>query len=215
MDLAGFPKDVYYLYQSVWTDTPVLHLFPHWNWKKGQTIDVWAYYNDADEVELYLNGQSQGVRRKQGDEMHVMWRLTYEPGTLKAVSRKNGKTVLVRTIRTAGPAVAIRLTADRKTLQANGQDMVFIKAAVIDSAGNRVPDADNRLVFGLRGPGSLAATNNGYEADTTDFSSPVKKAYNGLCLAVVRAGATAGSIVLKASSPGLAADSVTIRSDRP
>jgi beta-galactosidase len=94
VDLAGFSKDVYYMYQSEWTNKPVLHLLPHWNWETGKTIDVWAYYNNADEVELYLNGKSLGIRKKAGDDLHVMWRVKYEPGTLKAVSRKNGKTVL-------------------------------------------------------------------------------------------------------------------------
>ena len=94
IDLAGFPKDSYYMYQSEWTDKPVLHIFPHWNWKKGDTVDVWAYYNQADEVELFLNGKSLGIKKKQGDDLHVWWRVTYEPGTLKAISRKNGQTVL-------------------------------------------------------------------------------------------------------------------------
>ncbi len=94
IDLAGFPKDIYYMYQSEWTDKDVLHVFPHWNWQKGQTIDVWAYYNNADEVELYLNGRSLGKSDKKGDDLHVMWRVKYEPGTLKAISRKDGKEVL-------------------------------------------------------------------------------------------------------------------------
>src|SRR5205814_986584 len=118
IDLAGFPKDVYYMYQSVWTNQPVLHIFPHWNWKPGDTVDVWAYYNNADEVELFLNDKSQGVRKKQADEYHVMWRLPYVPGTLKAVSRKNGKTVLTKTIRTAGAAARISLQADRSSIKA-------------------------------------------------------------------------------------------------
>ena len=90
IDLAGFPKDVYYMYQSEWTNKPVLHLLPHWNWKKGQTIDVWAFTN-CDEVELFLNGKSMGVRKKTGDDLHLMWRLTYEPGTLKAVGKKGNR----------------------------------------------------------------------------------------------------------------------------
>lgn len=102
VDLAGIPKDVYYMYQSEWTDTPVLHLFPHWNWKKGETVDVWAYYNQADEVELFLNGESLGVKSKPDDAFHVCWRVPFTPGTLKAVSRRDGKEVLTREIRTAG-----------------------------------------------------------------------------------------------------------------
>ena len=102
IDLAGFPKDSYYMYQSEWTDKPVLHIFPHWNWKAGDTVDVWAYYNQADEVEFFLNGKSLGVKKKQGDDLHVRWRVVYEPGTLMAVSRKNKVVVLKREIKTAG-----------------------------------------------------------------------------------------------------------------
>ena len=94
IDLAGFPKDVYYMYQSEWAEKPVLHLFPHWNWKEGQKVDLWVYYNQADEVELFVNGKSQGTKRKGRDDFHVAWRVRYEPGTVKAVSRKDGKEVL-------------------------------------------------------------------------------------------------------------------------
>ena len=103
VDLAGFPKDVYYLYQSEWTDKPVLHIFPHWTWKPGQLIDVWAYYNNADEVELFLNGKSLGTRSKDTGNLHIMWRVPFEPGSLKAVSKKKGKVVLAKEIRTLSP----------------------------------------------------------------------------------------------------------------
>ena len=103
IDLAGFPKDIYYMYQSEWTDQPVLHLFPHWNWLPGQTIDLWCYYNQADEVELFINGRSQGVRRKQDDhQYHVMWRVQFEPGEVRVVARQQGREVRSETIRTAG-----------------------------------------------------------------------------------------------------------------
>ena len=111
IDLAGFPKDPYYFYQSEWTNTPVLHIFPHWNWKAGEKVDIVAYFNNADEVELFLNGRSQGTKRKQGDDMRVFWRLAFEPGLLKAVSRKNGQVVLSREVRTAEPPAKIVLTA--------------------------------------------------------------------------------------------------------
>jgi len=110
VDLAGFPKDAYYLYQSLFTKKDVLHLFPHWNWKEGQTIDMWAYYNNADEVELFINGKSEGIKKKLNDELHVMWRVQYVPGTVKAVSRKNGKTIAVKEIKTAGAPAKIILS---------------------------------------------------------------------------------------------------------
>ena len=100
VDLAGFPKDVYYLYQSEWTDTPVLHLFPHWNWEPGKQIDMWCYYNNADEVELFINGKSQGTRTKDANHLHVVWNVTFEPGTVKIVARKDGVETASREIHT-------------------------------------------------------------------------------------------------------------------
>ncbi len=107
IDLAGFPKDAYYLYQSVWTNKPVLHILPHWNWNKGDSIDVWALLQQCDAIELFLNGKSLGTRKKSGDDLHVMWRVAYVPGTLKAVSTKNGKVVLTDEVKTAGAAAKI------------------------------------------------------------------------------------------------------------
>src|SRR5450432_2614322 len=123
IDLAGFPKDIYYMYQSEWTDKTVLHIFPHWNWKKGDTVDIWAYYNNADEVELFLNGKSLGSKRKTGDDLHVYWRINYIPGTLKAISKKNGKVVLTKEIKTAGIPAKIILSSDRKLIKADGNDL--------------------------------------------------------------------------------------------
>ena len=138
VDLAGFPKDVYYMYQSEWTDKNVLHVFPHWNWKAGQTVDVWAYYNKADEVELFVNGKSVGKRSKKGDDLHVMWRIPFEAGTLKAISRKGGKEVLVKEVKTAGAPAKIELIADRKNIKADGKDLSFITVRVVDKDGNLV-----------------------------------------------------------------------------
>ena len=138
IDLAGFPKDVYYMYQSAWTSKPVLHIFPHWNWSpttsagQRKIVDVWAYYNSADEVELFLNGKSQGVKKKVNDELHVMWRVPFEPGTLKAISRKKGKIVLVKETRTAGKPAKIELTADRKIIDADGKDLSFVTVRILD-----------------------------------------------------------------------------------
>ena len=115
IDLAGLPKDSYYMYQSEWTKKPVLHLFPHWNWLPGQQIDMWCYYNQADEVELFINGKSQGIRKKKvhgegngaafdrSTEYHVMWRVNFEPGEVKVVARKQGREISSQTIKTAGP----------------------------------------------------------------------------------------------------------------
>lgn len=209
-DLAGFPKDVYYMYQSEWTDKPVLHIFPHWNWARGQIVDVWAYYSRADEVELYLNGRSLGVRRKVGDDLHVQWRVAWEPGELKAVSRLKGKTVLTRTVATAGQAAKIQLLADRTTLRSDGNDLSFITVRILDAQGRLVPDAENELHFTVSGDGSLAGADNGYQAGLESFKSDYHAAYNGLCMAIVKAGKKAGKIIVYVRAEGLKGDVVEI-----
>ncbi|MDI3321823.1 beta-galactosidase GalB [Pinibacter soli] len=208
VDLAGFPKDSYYLYQSVWTDKPVLHILPHWNWKPGQTIDMWAYYNNADEVELFVNGKSLGVKKKTGDDLHVMWRTTFVPGTLKAVSRRNGKVVLTKEVRTAGAPAKITLQVDRKAINA-GDDLSFVTVRIEDKDGNLVPDASNDVQFKLSGGGSFAGVDNGCQTSMESFKADHRKAFNGLCLAVVKA-AKAGKVTLTATSPGLSSATVNI-----
>ncbi len=210
VDLAGFPKDTYYLYQSLFTGKDVLHIFPHWNWKPGQTIDVWAYYNHADEVELFLNGKSLGVKKKTGDDLHVMWRLVYEPGTLKAISRKDGKVVLTKEIKTAGAPATIILSADRKTIKADGKDLSFITVKIVDKDGNLVPDADNNVQFKISGEGFIAGVDNGSQTSMESFKASERKAFNGLCLAVIQSKGKTGNIKLTATSPGLAATTVNV-----
>ncbi len=210
VDLAGFPKDVYYLYQSIWTDKPTLHIFPHWNWTEGQDIDIWAYYNHADEVELFLNGKSVGISKKEGNDMHVMWRVKYEPGTLKAISRKNGKVVLEREIKTAGKAAKIVLEADRSNIDADGKDLSFVTVKIEDADGNLVPDADNLVKFKINGNGFIAGVDNGYQASHEPFKASQRKAFNGLCLAIIQNNGTAGTIQLEATSDGLETADLTI-----
>ncbi|MFI5162988.1 MAG: beta-galactosidase GalB [Sphingobacteriales bacterium] len=212
IDLAGFPKDVYYMYQSEWTDKTVLHILPHWNWTPGQTIDVWAYYNHADEVELFLNGKSMGIKKKQGDDLHVMWRLKYEPGTLKAVSRKDGKIVKTEVIHTAGKPAKIELIADRKNIKADGKDLSFVTVKILDKDGNMVPMADNLVNFKISGNGSIKATDNGCETDHDSFQTKDRHAFNGLALAILQSNRKPGSITLTASSKGLADATVVINS---
>lgn len=211
IDLAGFPKDVYYMYQSEWTTTPVLHIFPHWNWQPGQWVDVWAYYNNADEVELFLNGESLGVKNKQNDDLHVMWRVPFTQGTLKAITRKNGKKVLEKEIRTAGKPVKIILTADRARIKADGKDLSFITATIVDANNNIVPTANNELRWEITGAGKLAATDNGYQADTISFKSPVRKSWKGLSLGIVQALQKKGSISVKVSAATLQAAVINIK----
>ena len=203
VDLAGFPKDVYYMYQSEWTNDDVLHLFPHWNWTPGQDIDMWAYYNNADEAELFVNGVSKGIRTKQGDDMHVVWRVPFEPGTVKVVSRKNGKEVLSRELKTAGAPAQIRLTADRNQVKADGTDLSFVTVEILDADGNIVPTADNLVEFELSGPAFIAGVDNGNPLSHESFQAPQRKAFNGKALAILQNDGNPGAIKLKATGEGL------------
>ncbi len=209
IDLAGFPKDAYYMYQSEWTDKPVLHLFPHWNWKQGDKVDVVTYFN-ADEVELFLNGRSKGTKRKQGDDLHVFWRLTYEPGVLKAVSRKNGRVVLTREVRTAEEPARIVLIPDRQTIKADGEDLAFVTVKVVDRNGTLVPAADNLLKFELSGEASIAGVDNGNQISHESFKGNQRRAFHGMALAIIQSKQKQGRILLKASSPNLVSGSLVI-----
>jgi beta-galactosidase len=211
IDLAGFPKDVYYLYQSLFTDKTVLHIFPHWNWNTGQKIDVWAYYNKADEVELFLNGKSLGVKKKTGSDLHLMWRVEYEPGSLKAVSRKNGKVVATKEMHTSGAPSKIILTADRKNIHANGKDLSFVTVKIVDKNGNLVPYANDLIQFEIVGNGTIAGVDNGLQTDLSSFKAKEKKAFNGLCLAVIQSNRKKGPITLKAKAGGLQTAVVSIQ----
>ncbi|MEI9955920.1 MAG: glycoside hydrolase family 2 TIM barrel-domain containing protein [Ferruginibacter sp.] len=211
VDLAGFPKDVYYMYQSEWIQKPVLHILPHWNWEPGKIVDVWAYYNNADEVELFLNGKSLGIRKKINDDLHVMWRVPFEAGTLKAISRKNGKTVLTEQIKTAGAAFKIQLTADRKDLQTGSNDLSFITAKIVDKDGNLVPDANNLLEFSITGNATIAATDNGYQADTTSFTSTKRNAWKGMAMAIIRPSAKKGNSTLTVKAAGLLSATIALK----
>lgn len=203
LDLAGFPKDVYYLYQSVWTDKPVLHLFPHWNWTHGQTIDVWAYYSQADEVELYLNGVSLGKKIKTGNELKIVWKVKYEAGTLKAVSRKNGETVLEQTIHTAGKPAKLVMVADRPQIHADGKDLSYVTVKVTDQEGNLIPDADHLISYKLSGEARLAGLDNGQPTSHESFKGSAHKVFNGLALAIIQSGNKASVVKLTATAPGL------------
>jgi beta-galactosidase len=209
VDLAGFPKDAYYMYESEWTDKPVLHVFPHWNWEVGQTVDVWAYTN-CDEVELFLNGQSLGTKRKAVDDLHLMWRLPFSPGTLRAVGRKGGKEILVQEIKTAGTPAKLSLEADRSTIDEDGRDLSFITVRVLDEAGTMVPYADNAIHFKLSGEGKIAGVDNGLQTSLEPFQAKERKAFNGMCLVVVRSNEKPGQIKLEAESDGLVGSSIMI-----
>lgn len=199
IDLAGFPKDIYYMYQSEWTDRPVLHLFPHWNWLPGQTIDLWCYYNHADEVELYVNGKSQGIRRKEDShQYHVMWRVIFEPGEVKVVARQGGKDVRSQVIRTAGSPYQIELTPDKTELQADGKSLSFVTVEVKDKDGNLCPWAEDRIFFHVDGQAEIVGVDNGSQASMERFKADNRKAFFGKCLVVLKSGEKPGNITLTA-----------------
>jgi beta-galactosidase len=212
IDLAGIPKDVYYMYQSEWTTKTVLHIFPHWNWTKGQPVDVWAYYNNADEVELFLNNRSLGIRKKQPGDLHVQWRVEYEPGTLTAISRKNGKNVLTKSIQTASAPARLELAPDKKILHANGQDLSFVTIRVVDDRGNLVPDAAHQLQFEIKGEGTFAGADNGYPASPESFKALSHKAYSGICVAIIQSREKAGPIQLTVHTKGLPSCTILLQS---
>ena len=203
VDLAGFPKDAYYLYQSEWSDKQVLHLFPHWNWKEGQDVDMWCYYNNADEVELFVNGKSQGVRSKTPDCLHTVWRVRFEPGSVKVVARKAGKIVGEKELRTAGEPARIRLTPDRSQLVADGKDLSFITVEILDKDGNLCPNADNLVNFNVKGDAFIAGVDNGNPISMERFKDTKRRAFYGKCLVVVQNKGKKGMVHLMAMSDGL------------
>lgn len=199
IDLAGLPKDSYFMYQSEWTQKNVFHLFPHWNWIPGQTIDMWCYYNNADEVELFVNGKSQGVRKKtvygeknegeafrKSTEYHVMWRVDFQPGEVKVVARKDGKLVGEQTIRTAGAPHHIVL---KKTYQGNlaygsAEPTTFVEVNVVDKDGNLCPNAENQIFFSS--DAQILGTDNGCQTSLERFTDPHRKAFFGKCVVVLK-----------------------------
>jgi len=224
VDLAGFPKDRYYLYKSVWTTEPMVHILPHWNWagREGQLIPIMAYTN-CDEVEVFLNGKSLG-RKARGSEpvdlpvgpnvsknlrfssrFRLLWQVAYEPGTLQAVGYRGGKPVASKEVRTAGPAASISMVTDRMAIAADGADLSFVTVRIEDKDHNLVPAADNLVQFSIEGAGKIAAVDNGNPASTESFQSDQRKAFSGMCLLIVRSlrGQT-GRIRITASSAGLA-----------
>ena len=187
----------------------MLHVLPHWNWAPGQTIDVWAYTN-ADEVELFLNGASLGVKRKPEQVSHLMWRVAYTPGTVRAVARTGGRVVATQQVKTAGPAARVALTPDRAVIHADGSDLSFVTVTVLDRAGIAVPTADQLVRLRLAGDARIVAVDNGDQISHAPFQAYRVQLFNGKALVIIRAGARAGAATLTAEAPGLAPASVRI-----
>ena len=213
-DLCGFKKDRFYLYQSRWRpDLPMAHLLPHWNWPErvGQITPV-QVYTSGDEAELFLNGKSLGRKKRGPYEYRLRWdNVVYEPGTLKVVAYKNGRRWATDVVKTTGPAVKLALQADRATIHADGKDLSFVTLTIEDRNGLPVPRADNHVRFSIAGPGEIVATDNGDATSHVPFQSKERDAFNGLCLAIIRAKAgEPGKITLTAQSEGLAGATIAI-----
>lgn len=214
IDLAGFKKDRFYLYQSRWRpDLPMAHILPHWNWpdRIGKVTPVHVF-TSGDEAELFLNGKSLGRKKKAAFEYRIRWdEVVYEPGTLKVITYKNGKSWATDVVKTTGSASKLSLEADRSTIKNDGQDLSFITIKVLDDKGNFIADAKNNITVEVSGAGELVATDNGNSADMTSFIAKEKKAFGGLLLAIVKANQK-GTIKVKISSPGLESAEMEINS---
>ncbi len=240
IDLCGFPKDRFYLHQSRWSDKPMAHLLPHWNWPQfaGKPIPVWCYSN-AETVELFLNGKSLGIRDMRNLEVkapllvtkeakpgqkplasrpcgwyHAEWLVPYEPGTLKVVARNGGKVVATDEVATAGKPARIELSVDRKDIQANAQDLAYVTVRIVDAEGHICPDADNLVKFSLTGPGKIAGVGNGDATCHEDLQASQRTAFHGLCLAVLQSTREPGELKLTASADGLTGDAVSVRASK-
>ena len=233
IDTCGFKKDGFYFYQSQWTDKPVLHLFPHWNWKgqEGRFIPVICYTN-CDTVELFLNGKSVGLKgyafprygmqERYGTypararvprttaDLHLEWDVPYEPGTLKAVGTKDGKVVATVEVSTTGEPSAVRLTVDRAEIAADRRDVAHITVEILDAQGRVVPAADPEVAFVVEGEGKLIGLDNGDPLSHEDYKAARRRAFHGMCLAIVQSTGKSGRIRVTANSPGLQPGSLTI-----
>ncbi|HUB25719.1 MAG TPA: beta-galactosidase GalA [Tepidisphaeraceae bacterium] len=214
LDTCGFPKDNFYYYQSCWTDAPMVHVLPHWNWpgKEGQAIDVWCYSN-CDEVALSLNGQSLG-RKTMKRFGHLEWSVPYDPGKLVATAYRAGQVVATDTVETTGDPAAIQLSADRSAISADGRDVSVITVSATDSQGRRVPTAMNLISFSLTGPGRIIGVGNGdpacHEADVCMDGKWKRSLFNGLAQIIVQSRPEAGVITLTASGDHLAPGTLAI-----
>ncbi|TWU62716.1 beta-galactosidase GalB [Crateriforma conspicua] len=234
VDLCGFPKDRFYLYQSQWTDTPMVHILPHWTWPEriGKDTPVVCYTN-CDEVELIVNGESQGRKARFSDPVtlpmsakvvpeqtydskyRLQWVVPYQPGSIEVVGYVDGKSVSHKKFVTASDPKQIQLSADRSEIAADGMDLSFVTVQIQDGEGNFCPRANNLVKFSIEGPAEIAAVGNGNPASTEPFQADQRYAFNGLCMLIVRSKAdTAGDIKITATSEGLDPSTLTLHSTR-
>jgi len=213
MDICGFPKDGYYAYKAAWTNNPVVHIFPHWDWpgKEGDSIKVHCYTN-CEEVELFLNGKSIG-RQKAVPYTKLIWKLIYKPGKLEAKGYKGGKIVTRDIIETTTAPSQIEMVSDCNMLKADGCDVAVIKVAIKDARGRVVPTANDLVKFSIEGPGKIIGTGNGNPSSHEPDKANQRMAFNGYCLVLVQSNGQAGEIKLKSSSGNLDGAEVVIKAE--
>jgi beta-galactosidase len=219
VDLCGIPKDRYYLYKSYWNpDSTTVHILPHWNWKDktGEKIPVFVYTN-GDSAELFLNGKSLGMRRKIADSQksverfRLMWMdVVYTPGELKAVAYKNGNVIGGSRVKTTGEPVALKLTADRRIIKADGEDLSYVLIEAIDKDGNPCPMADNSVHLALTGSGIIAGVGNGNPQSTEPFQGNDIRLFYGKAMVIIGSGDKKGDTNLSVSASGLAGENVRL-----
>jgi beta-galactosidase len=196
--MCSFPKDNFYYYKAWWGNEPVLHLFPHWNWdeRQGEIISVWVHSN-LDEVELFLNGKSQGSQKVQ-PLTHLEWKVKYEPGVIEARGRRNGRVVLTDKRETTGEPKSINLAADRTEIDADGTDVSVVRVEVLDEQGRSIPTADNMISFNVTGEGALIGVGNGDPNCQESDKEPKRSLFNGLAQVILQASKNSGTITLEA-----------------
>ena len=213
IDLAGFPKDIYYMYQSRWTKKPMIHVFPHWNWENGNTVNIWLYSN-CDKVELFVNGVSKGIKTKDsiGSKYNYEYNVSYEAGTLLAKGMDPSGNVLVQEeIRTSSTPYKISLTSDKSLIKQGGDDLIFVECNVLDENNIVCRTANNLINFSVSG-GTIVGTDNGDATDvSTSLRSPNRKLFNGKALCVVKPDNTAADVIITATSDGLQQTSINVK----
>jgi len=212
VDLCGFPKDNYYLYQSQWTSKPMIHLFPHWNWRKNMVIPVWIYSN-CEKVELFLNRKSLGIKSFKdedfSDVLHLEWEVPWKEGELKAVGIIGNDIVCSKSIKTSKQPAKIKLSVDRNKINKH-KDLAYIKVEILDEDDVFVPTAENLIHFSIEGPGKIIGVCNGNPISHESFVDQQIHAFNGLCLAIVQSIGEEGVIEVKATNPNLISDKIII-----
>lgn len=212
IDLAGFPKDHYFLYQSQWSDRPMVHLLPHWTHPGKEAVEIpVVVYTNARSAELFLNGQSLG-EKQNGEEMQIVWMVPYEPGTLEVMAQADGGEKLHKSVSTARGPHRVQLTLDREEAIANRQDVIRAVATVVDQSGEPVPDANHIVQFAIAGPAKLIGVENGDILDLAPHKVSHRKAFKGKCLALIQTTGDAGTISITASSNGIEESTATVAS---